>query len=140
MKSILTQVFVSLGVIFLIVILFGLYFFVTDPFNIKPMLMGGTGGTPNAQTAKIDTTQTSNSTTGSEAGVPATTATGGFALSDAQKQALLNFGIDPAAVPSNISTEQEACFVAVLGAARVAEVKNGAVPSAFEFFKAKACI
>lgn len=61
-------------------------------------------------------------------------------LSPAQEAALQGFGIDPASVPSEISPEQEACFVEALGQERVDEIKGGATPNASDYFKAKGCI
>lgn len=135
MKHILTQVFVTLGVIFLILILIGVYFFVTDPYNLKPMLFGGSAPIQNTGAPDSSAQREDDETTSSEAAT-----SGGFELSDAQVDALISLGIDPASVPSSISAEQEACFVGVLGEARVAEVKAGAVPSAFEMMQAQSCI
>ncbi len=129
MKNILTQVFVTLGVIFLVFILIGVYFFIRDPYNLRPLFFPNSAA--QSQSNTTSTTEGDN-TSGSS--------TGGFQLSEAQKQALINLGIDPAAVPASINAEQEACFTAVLGAARVAEIKTGAVPNAIEFYKAKSCI
>lgn len=132
MKKILTQIFVTLGVIFLILIFIGIYFFITDPLNLRSMF-SGSGPVPQPpKSATTEQTPTENS--------PTPSAIGGFQLSDAQKQALESFGIDPASVPASISAEQEACFSTALGEARVSEIKAGAVPSALEFFKAKSCI
>lgn len=133
MKTFFTKLFLGLGVIFFILILVGTYFFIADPYNLKPLLFGSPAKT---QTTKVvaPESKTTSTTTATKA------ATGGFQLSAAQKQALVSFGIDPATVPSSISATQETCFVSVLGEARVSEIKAGAVPSAFEFFKAKTCI
>lgn len=132
MKKILTQIFVGLGVIFLILIFIGVYFVIADPYNLKPMIFGSDPIKVEPQNKATNTKTTNPSTS--------PTAAGGFQLSDAQKQALTSFGIDPATVPSSISAEQEACFTTALGEARVGEIKAGAVPSAFEFLKAKSCI
>ncbi len=142
MKNILTQIFVTLGVIFLILLLIGTYFFITDPYNLKPLIFGSgptktqTSNNPNTGNTTQNTAQTGDSSTSTQA----VTATGGFELSEAQRQALISLGIDPSAVPSSISEEQETCFVSVLGEARVSEIKAGAVPNAIEFYKAKACV
>jgi hypothetical protein len=134
MKQLINNILVGLGVIFIICIIAILWFVISDPYNLKPMIFGtpyvpSQNSNTNSQTA----TTSSDGTT--------TTATGGsFQLSDAQRQALISFGIDPASVPSSINAEQEACFVGVLGEARVFEIKDGAVPSGIEFLKAKACI
>lgn len=95
-------------------------------------------GTPLFGTATQKSAPTTN--TGVQSNTSTQTAGTAFTLSDAQKQALSSFGIDPASVPSSISAEQEACFVAALGSARVSEIKAGATPSAMDFFKVKGCI
>lgn len=141
MKSILTQVFVSLGVVFLILIFVGIYFFITDPYGLKPMLFGSSAPTQSSSAPVSDTAnnaETSNGTSTNTASEPV--ASGGFELSGAQVEALIGLGIDPAAIPSSISAEQESCFAGELGEARVEEIKAGAVPSAFEFLQAKSCI
>lgn len=138
MKHVTTQIFVTLGVIFLILVLIGTYFFVTDPYGLKPLLFGGSAPMQQSGATALDA-DTSENTDADTAGEQEAS-TGGFELSDAQVAALVSLGIDPASVPSSISAEQEACFVGVLGAARVAEIKAGAVPSTFELLKAKSCI
>lgn len=141
MKHFITQFFVVLGVIFLILLFIGIYFFVTDPYNLKPLLFGGSA--PMQSTSAPVTESQSNADTDTSTSSTTTVeqqASAGFELSDAQVQALISLGLDPSAVPSSISPEQEACFVGVLGEARVAEIKAGAVPSAFELLKAKPCI
>lgn len=61
-------------------------------------------------------------------------------MSPAQERALESFGIDPASVPSEISPEQEACFVEKLGQERVDEIKGGDTPTANDYFQAKSCV
>jgi len=61
-------------------------------------------------------------------------------MSTAQESALRAFGIDPATIPTSLSPEQQACFITKLGAQRAAEIQAGDVPTAAEFFTAKACI
>lgn len=140
MKNILTQIFVTLGVIFLILLLIGTYFFITDPYNLKPLIFGS--GPTKTQTSNNSNTgnTTQNTAQTGDSSTSTVTASGGFELSSAQRQALISLGIDPSAVPSSISREQEVCFVSVLGEARVGEIKAGAVPNAIEFYKAKACV
>lgn len=131
MKAFLTTTFVTLGVIFIIVILFCIYFVVADPLHVKPLFFGaGPKKTLSTQTVGEGATSTSSETQ---------TGTIPF-LSDTQKKALEAFGIDPASLPSSITSEQEACFEGKLGAARVAEIKAGDSPTALEFFSAKACL
>ncbi len=62
-----------------------------------------------------------------------------FALSSAQKNALISLGIDPARAPSSISPAQQDCFIANLGEEKFASFKNGAVPSALDYMKVKGC-
>lgn len=118
MKKFFNIFFVTLGVIFSIIILIGIFFVITDPFNLKPLIFGG---------------ESAGSATGG----------GGDSnpnLNESQEKALESFGINPADVPSEITPEQEACFVERLGQARVDEIKAGDSPSATDYFKAKDCI
>lgn len=121
MKPALTKIFVTLGILFVFLVLGGVYFYVTDPMNLKPMLFGS------------DSTETKNDNT-------KPVVAGGFQLSESQKQALVSAGMDPSKVPSSISATQETCFMNALGNARVVEIKGGAVPSGVEFLKSKSCI
>jgi len=125
MKAFLNQVFVALGVIFFLLLLVLAYILVTDSYGVRTMVFGSDASTMSP-----------NGNNGEEVA----TSGGGFALSEAQKQALINAGIDPSIVPSSISAAQESCFVGVFGEARVAEIRNGAVPNALEFVRAKSCI
>lgn len=121
MKKILTIFFVTLGVIFSLIIIVGVYLFVVDPYNIKPLFFGSdTVTTPIKETPVIVDKNP--------------------ILNEKQEKALETFGIDPASVPSSITPEQESCFVAILGQARVDEIKAGDSPAAVEFFKAKGCL
>jgi hypothetical protein len=105
MKKFLNIFFVTLGVIFFIIILVGGFMFLSS------------GG--ESDEVVIDKNPLLNET---------------------QEKTLEKFGIDPADVPSEISTEQEQCFVDAIGAERVAEIKAGDSPTATEFFKSKNCI
>ena len=122
MKKFFTIFFVTLGVIFFIIILALSYLFIADPFKIKPMLFGSKQSIVDSKTG-VTTQKTS-------------------ALSDSQKKALEAVGINPANLPSpsSITPAQEACFTQKLGAARVSEIKAGATPTAVEIFTAKSCI
>ncbi|MEY3784045.1 MAG: hypothetical protein RLZZ230_367 [Candidatus Parcubacteria bacterium] len=134
MKKILVNFFVALGVIFFILIIIASYLFVVDPYNLKPLIFG-------TSVLQEKTGQAPASTTvGDNGNVETINPDSGFVLSEAQKQALINLGLNPATVPSTIDPKQEACFVEVLGKTRVEEIKSGAVPGAIEFVKAKACI
>ncbi len=119
-----------MGVLFLIQLCVALYFFVADPYNLKPLIFGETSPKTLENTPSTESVHTGT-------GTPPTT---GFTLSAAQKSALTSLGIDPTTVPSTISAAQEVCFVETLGSARVSEIKAGAVPNAIELLKAKPCI
>lgn len=121
MKKIVTIFFVTLGVIFFCIILLGVYFFVFDPFELKPLFHG----------APAQHTETSSADEMSDAHP---------ALNESQERALESVGVDPASLPTSITPEQEVCFEAVLGTERVEEIKAGAMPTATEFFRARDCI
>lgn len=120
MKKFFTIFFVTLGVVFFVIILVGVSMFFFDPLGIKSSLIDNSE-TTNPQ--NVDVTKDKNP-----------------ALSPTQEKALETFGIDPATVPTSITPEQEACFVEKLGQERVNEIKAGDSPTATEFFKAKSCI
>lgn len=133
MKKFFSVFFIVLGVIFSIILLFVLYLFVFDPFNIKPLFNQGAISEISENT---DNEDGANANLNTSAG----TSTGTPFLSDSQKQTLATFGIDPASLPSSITTDQEACFKLKLGDARFAEISAGASPSIAEFLNAKSCL
>jgi len=134
MKKFFTIFFVTLGVIFSLVILLIIYLFIFDPFNVKPLLFG-------SGPAKYTSTSTTSENNATDTNTASTTQSdNNLTLSEAQKSALKSFGIDPATVPASLSAEQSACFRGKLGDERYAQVKGGAVPTAIEFFNAKSCI
>ncbi len=98
--------------------------------------------TPSVTTPVATTTATTTVTTTTTATTTTatTTASSTFTLSPAQKQALINAGVSTSSVPNTVSAAQEACFVTKLGAARVATIKTGAVPTVADLLKAKGCI
>ncbi len=123
MKKFLQIFFITLGVIFFLLILGGVYLYVADPYGIKPII-------------KSFTSQ-SASTTPQTAG---TSADKNPLLSPAQEKALEKIGIDPASLPSTITPTMEACFYAKLGAKRANEIKNGSQPTASDYFAARSCL
>ena len=128
MKKFLNVFFVTLGVIFSIIILFVIYLFIFDPLNLKPLIFG-TSSTSQTETVK-STDEKSNNTEGSV----------NFSFSDAQKKTLQSFGIDPASLPTTITVTQQNCLEGKFGTARFAEIKAGASPNAIEFYNAKSCL
>jgi hypothetical protein len=124
MKNFLQVFFITLGIIFFILILVGMYFFVTDPLNIKPIFFG--------QASEVTVIETIE---GSEQKID-----NHPLLSEAQEKTLETLGIDPGIIPTDITPAQESCFVDILGSARVAEIKVGSSPTAAEYFQARNCV
>lgn len=125
MKKFLTYLFVFFGMLF--VLEFGAlaYLWFADPFGVRPliiMLVTKPAG---------DAVQPVSSTPAGTDKNPA--------LSPAQEAALEKIGVDPAKVPTSISADMKACFVAKLGAARVAEIQNGAAPTPGEVLTTSPC-
>jgi hypothetical protein len=123
MKRFLTICFVTLGVIFFVLILAGTAFYIIDPYNLKPLLFGG-GGQKAVSTTNATTTPAGENPR----------------LSPAQEKALKIIGVDPASVPSSFTPAQTACFTGILGAERVAQIKAGDAPTAAEYFKVRSCL
>lgn len=124
MKKLLIMFFAALGVIFLIIMVAAVYFYITDPLELRPLL----STTPSLESA------------GSAAPAPTPTTDAHPVLSDTQEKALQTIGIDPATLPTEITPAQMECFEAALGSARVAEIQAGATPTPTEFFKARHCL
>ena len=127
--------FVTLGVIFFILILAGIYFYITDPLNLRPLI----AGSRNSETPAEHIDQTEQISQNGQTSQTEQTNRNSF-LSESQQQALETFGINPENIPSEITAEQEACFVAVLGGERVAEIKAGASPTMTEYYRARDCL
>jgi len=145
MKKFLTIFFITLGVIFFVLILFATYFYIADPLNLKPLLFG------NVELNTVGNTEPAiNRESGSESKAliePVSASANGSTaedsnplLNDTQEQTLETFGIDPAGLPTEITPNQAACFAEVLGADRVAEIVAGDSPSVSEFFRARGCL
>lgn len=60
-------------------------------------------------------------------------------LSDEQEDLLQGLGIDPRAVPTEITPEMEACAREKLGDERVNQIIQGSAPSTADLFKAQSC-
>jgi len=127
MKKFLNMFFVTLGVIFFFLIIAGIYFYITDPLGLRPLLSGAKSSPQSSQ----ENTHTNDGTVPEQEN--------NSQLSPTQQKALEAFGIDPSSVSTSISPEQKACFVEALGQERVEEIKAGDSPTATEFFKAKPC-
>lgn len=131
-KKVLNIFFVTLGIIFFIILLITAYLFIADPFNLKPLFL----------TSQEMPSSTSSGNVATEKGViiEEPREDKNPVLNVAQEKALEVVGIDPATVPTKISPEQESCFTDKLGKERVAEIKAGASPTATEIFTARSCL
>lgn len=129
MKKFLQIFFIVLGVIFFILILIGAYFFVFDPFGIKPLLSG-------ISNESASVTETDSTTKESDSVVVDKNPL----LSETQEKTLEKIGVDPAKLPTNITPEMEECFYMKLGETRANEIKNGATPTTADFFAARSCL
>lgn len=120
MKKILTYFFVTLGVIFFVILSALAYVWFTDSYGIRSLFTKDEA----AETVESGSVGVVDKHPG---------------LSSEQETALEKIGIDPAALPSSITPEMEACFVDKLGSARVAEIKAGASPTPLEAVTTASC-
>jgi len=132
MKKFFTIFFVTLGIIFFLIICAGVYLYVADPFEIRPLIDG-------LRMTSEQTEQTTETTDTPEQTATNTTDKNPL-LSASQEQALEKVGIDPAALPTEISPEMEACAYQKLGEKRAEELKNGAAPTINDYFAARSCL
>ena len=116
--------FVTLGVIFLILILVGVYLWKADPLGLKPMM--GSINIPINFSSQLP------AGTSSTSDHPM--------LTPEQEKTLQDVGIDPATLPTAITPEMEKCFTEKLGSARVDEIKAGASPGPLDLIKAGSCL
>lgn len=142
--------FFALGVVFFFILSAGVYFYITDPLELKPLISGSKPeiirttnpevSNSSSDSGAINQIDTSTNTSMQAVSDDIVTSSPTPLLSPTQIEVLGNFGIDPSTIPSTISPTQEACFVEKLGADRVAEIKAGAVPNALEFLLARPCL
>ncbi len=141
MKRFFEVFFMVLGVIFFIIILVGIYFFIVDPLNIKPLIFNQKEQQEcdyiDADCLPGDTSMMKDIDAKPSSIIP-----GGKNpnLSPTQEKALESVGIEPENVSTSFTPEQITCFEKILGQERVAEIKAGDTPTATEFYKAKGCI
>lgn len=140
MKKFFNIFFVTLGIIFFIIILIGTYLFVADPFGLKPMLfkenVEKVGKSENSTTPSTgDSVENGAVPPGEESSDKDQSV-----FSEKQEKALEVIGIDPNSIPTEFTGEQIACFESILGGARVAEIKAGDSPTPMEYLKAKDCV
>jgi uncharacterized protein YxeA len=61
-------------------------------------------------------------------------------LNEEQEKVLEEYGVDVSRLPSEISSEMEACFVEKLGQERADQIVAGDSPTAMEIIKARSCL
>jgi len=151
MRTFLTRFFVTLGVVFFLLLSAGAYVWFADPFGVRPLVallrstsiahVSSTSAThaPNVPVATT-TVSTPEEAPTVEHAAPVTASGTHPALTSAQEQALRSVGVDPASLPARITPSQEACFTEKFGATRVAEIKAGGIPTPAELFTARTCL
>lgn len=139
MKKFFTIFFVSLGVIFFCLLLALAYFWIADPYNIKPFIFDTKSNEIEKTEVKVVNTNSAPASANTDTQSTTTVSTGG-GLSEGQKNALELVGIDPAVLPERLTPEQEKCFVSEFGQTRVDEIKAGDSPTALEVLAGKHCL
>ena len=120
--KILKFIFITLGIIFAILITAIILFVVFDPFGLMPVLSGLITNNPNSPSANTELNDKHP------------------LLNESQEKLLETIGVDVENLPTEITPEMEACFTETLGAERVKEIMEGATPNPFDLFKAKGCL
>lgn len=140
MKTFILWFFAVLGFIFFWIIVAVIYFIVTDPFNLLPIVKM-LWQENSSEVIRVDDTSTTVDQPASSEHTDSveTTAVNNGGPTAEQSAALKSVGLGAGAV-ATVTPEQEACFVKILGQARVDSVKAGAIPSASEFFSVRGCI
>ncbi|PIS04591.1 MAG: hypothetical protein COT81_05845 [Candidatus Buchananbacteria bacterium CG10_big_fil_rev_8_21_14_0_10_42_9] len=126
--KILNIFFVVLGVIFFILIIGLGYIWVTDPFNLKPMISSG------MSPISVIKTVTGNNE------VEIDNIDKNPLLTEEQEAQLESIVIDPASLPSEITPEMEKCFIEKLGEERTNEIMQGDSPNTMDYLKANSCL
>ena len=122
MKNILKIIFITLGVIFLVLITIAVILVIVDPFNLRPLLFSPFISSQTSAPINND---------GSDKHP---------LLSEEQEKLLETIGVDVESLPTEITPEMEKCFTETLGEERVKEIIEGAAPSPIDIFKAKKCL
>jgi len=128
-----TQIFVVLGIMFLILVAFIIYFSASEPTALEA----------NPEVIQDDITPIMNEQNNNNSAndtINGQVVSGGFELSNAQIEALIDLGVDPDDIPNSISAEQEMCMIEALSEERAQEIKTGDIPSMLEFAQLRSCI
>lgn len=115
-RGIIANIFIGLGVIFLLLILLIAIILIVKPYGINLIKL-----------------------------IPAATSDEPIStydhplLNTKQESILESVGIDTKSLPSQITAEQQQCAISILGAERVSEIVAGGTPSMGEVLKVKDC-
>lgn len=132
MKKFLKIFFITLGVIFFVLILAGIYLYTADPFQIKPLIKSFTEQGMPVKPGQVPINQQTN--------VNKAVVGGKLNLTASQEQVLKKIGVDPASLPSTITPAMEQCFYEKLGTKRTDEIMAGSQPTAADVFIARSCV
>ena len=138
MVKIIRTFFVALGVIFFILLVIVIYFFIKDPYNLRPILMPVISEMIFPNSSSSDDLKTISNNTPEY--TTSLKVNGSSSLTSDQANALKAIGVDPNSLPTTITPEQEECFVKIFGQTRVNEIKAGGTPTATEFIKGTSCL
>jgi len=138
MVKIIRTFFVALGVIFFILLVIVIYFFIKDPYNLRPILMPVISEMIFPNSSSSDDLKTISNNTPEY--TTSLKVNGSSSLTSDQANALKAIGVDPNSLPTTITPEQEECFVKIFGQTRVNEIKAGDTPTATEFIKGTSCL
>ena len=138
MVKIIKTFFVALGVIFFILLVIVIYFFIKDPYNLRPILMPVISEMIFPNSSSSDDLKTISNNTPEY--TTSLKVNGSSSLTSDQANALKAIGVDPNSLPTTITPEQEECFVKIFGQTRVNEIKAGGTPTATEFIKGTSCL
>jgi len=138
MVKIIRTFFVALGVIFFILLVIVIYFFIKDPYNLRPILMPVISEMIFPNSSSSDDLKTISNNTPED--TTSLKVNGSNSLTSDQADALKANGVDPNSLPTTITPEQEECFVKIFGQTRVNEIKAGGTPTATEFIKGTSCL
>jgi len=118
--KILNMIFVFLGVVFAILIFAAIWFYITDPLDLRPIIEPLFFGDKNFS-ENLDASKNPY-------------------LSGQQEQILNSIGVNIEDLPSEITPQMETCFVEKLGLERVRYFESGGTPSISDFLKVKSCL
>ena len=137
MKTFFTRLFVGLGVVFVLQLIFLAYLYFADPYNLKPLLFPQSVN-KTQESSRVDNNNSTTEALG-DAGSTENHSDSSNVSSD-QAKALESVGVSPDSVPQSFTAAEQACFESILGVERVNQIKAGDTPSLSEFYAARKCL